>query len=162
MELNEAKKLAFYLMEKHNAEADFKWFNEKKTLGKCILRRDVFTHKVVEKTILLSKNFVLANQKEEVEQTILHEIAHLLAGFGHGHDRVWKDIAKYIGYNFDDRTIIFEGAKYEVICNKCKNRIAVYYREPKIDFNKCFCKLCKARLKNEDLKKYEKRLFNNN
>lgn len=48
--------------------------------------------------ITLSRPLVALYSPEQVTETMLHEIAHALAGSGHGHDRVWRTIARRIGY----------------------------------------------------------------
>ena len=50
-----------------------------------------------EKQITLSVTFCLKASKAEIEDTILHEIAHAIVGPGHGHDAVWKAAAQRIG-----------------------------------------------------------------
>jgi predicted SprT family Zn-dependent metalloprotease len=50
-----------------------------------------------QKLITLSPHAVELNVEQEVIDTILHEIAHALVGRGHGHDRVWKKMARRLG-----------------------------------------------------------------
>jgi predicted SprT family Zn-dependent metalloprotease len=49
------------------------------------------------KTIELSIYFVERNEMEAIVDTLLHEIAHALAGPEHGHDEVWKAKCLEIG-----------------------------------------------------------------
>ena len=49
------------------------------------------------KTISLSVTYCLNGSKEELLDTVLHEIAHAMVGPGHGHDFYWKQTAKQIG-----------------------------------------------------------------
>ncbi len=49
------------------------------------------------RTIGLSKRLTLANSEEQCMDTVLHEIAHALVGYGHGHGPVWKRKAAEIG-----------------------------------------------------------------
>lgn len=51
------------------------------------------------KTISLSKHLVRMEKHElaDVENILLHEIAHALAGPGQGHGKEWKEIAVKIG-----------------------------------------------------------------
>ena len=65
----------------------------KRTLGRC--------HYNLKK-ITLSKWYVELNGEDDVEDTILHEIAHALSFLrygskGKGHGRLWKNICKEIG-----------------------------------------------------------------
>jgi predicted SprT family Zn-dependent metalloprotease len=47
--------------------------------------------------ITLSAALTRLHSEAEVRDTILHEVAHALAGPGHGHDEVWRAIALRIG-----------------------------------------------------------------
>ena len=49
-----------------------------------------------KKTIAVSQ-WVFTDLNEQVEDTILHEIAHALVGPGKGHDLKWKTVARNIG-----------------------------------------------------------------
>ena len=50
-----------------------------------------------EKQITLSVTYCLKASKEEIVDTILHEIAHAIVGPKHGHDATWKAVARRIG-----------------------------------------------------------------
>lgn len=50
-----------------------------------------------DKTIYLSVGHCLVAPKAEVIDTVLHEIAHAIAGAEHGHDDHWRRIAVSIG-----------------------------------------------------------------
>lgn len=50
-----------------------------------------------EKQITLSVTYCQKATKEEIVNTILHEIAHAIVGPKHGHDAVWKAAARDIG-----------------------------------------------------------------
>ena len=50
-----------------------------------------------EKQITLSVTFCLKAPKEEIVDTILHEIAHAIVGSKHGHNAAWKTVARRIG-----------------------------------------------------------------
>jgi predicted SprT family Zn-dependent metalloprotease len=72
---------------------------------------------------MISISFELARNAsdEEVRDTILHEIAHALAGKKHNHDATWKAKAQEIGCS-GERThrLIFSPPRYSVICeNQC-------------------------------------------
>ena len=51
------------------------------------------------KEITLSVTYCLNASREEVLDTVLHEIAHAMVGPGHQHDNVWKKAALKIGCN---------------------------------------------------------------
>ena len=50
-----------------------------------------------ERRIDLSVSYCLAAARAEIEDTILHEIAHAIVGPRHNHDGVWKAKAREIG-----------------------------------------------------------------
>jgi predicted SprT family Zn-dependent metalloprotease len=86
----------------------------KRRLGRCN-----HTHK----TISLSIPFIELNDKDEVLDVILHEIAHALAGPGHGHDSVWRQICIDIGarpqvYNI---TALVPAGVWQAQCGMCGN-----------------------------------------
>jgi predicted SprT family Zn-dependent metalloprotease len=69
--------------------------------------------------ITVSRHYVENNELPKVEQVILHEIAHALAGQGAGHGPTWKQVAKSIGYRFeklDGTEISKTKAKYRGVC----------------------------------------------
>ena len=50
-----------------------------------------------ERRIDLSVSYCLAATRAEIEDTILHEVAHAIVGPRHNHDAVWKAKAREIG-----------------------------------------------------------------
>ena len=50
-----------------------------------------------DQQITLSVTYCLKASKEEIVDTILHEIAHAIVGPKHGHDATWKAAARQIG-----------------------------------------------------------------
>ena len=64
----------------------------------------------------------------ELRDTVLHEIAHVLAGRGHGHDNVWKEKAREIGIENPKRcsdTKYHIPYKWKLTCSNCGK---VYYQ----------------------------------
>ncbi|MEU8239148.1 SprT-like domain-containing protein [Actinoplanes missouriensis] len=89
MDLTEARELATGLMREHRLKGWTLTFDDAKTrAGVC--RHD-------RKEIGLSRPLVRLYTVEQVTDTVLHEIAHALAGARHGHDRVWRATALRIG-----------------------------------------------------------------
>ena len=96
MDKFEGQMLALLHMEEHGL-TDKLWHFEfescKRTLGRCFYE---------QKKIALSEWYVELNEEKDVEDTILHEIAHALSFIrygtkGKGHGRLWKKVCKEIG-----------------------------------------------------------------
>ena len=81
-----------------------------------------------EKLITYSKHYIPETSMEEIKDTILHEIAHALAGSGHGHDYYWKEICKQIGARPERLDYESKRSKeaskpnYVIECNACGQR----------------------------------------
>ena len=50
--------------------------------------------------ISLQINFIIKEDISIVKNTVLHEIAHVLAGVINGHNEIWQNIAKEMGVTF--------------------------------------------------------------
>ncbi len=89
MDLRDAFALAEDLLEHHGLTG---WTVEldsaKRRAGIC---------RFGPKVLGLSAPLTVLHSEDEVRDTVLHEIAHALAGPRHGHDSVWRDIAVRIG-----------------------------------------------------------------
>ena len=111
--------------------------NAKVRAGACFFR---------EKKISFSRKFIKNSNEIEIYDTILHEIAHALVGPKHGHDIVWKKMAKKLGCSakrchnleFSDykwirycKNLCWEQKihrrKINLICRKCG--ASVYYKK---------------------------------
>ena len=90
MRLIEAENLALTLMNDHGIGLtwSFAFDNAKRRCGLCQHHR---------RRITLSQHYVRLNDKAEVRDTILHEIAHALVGPGAGHGPRWQAQARRIG-----------------------------------------------------------------
>lgn len=89
MERREIETLARQLMNKHGLNLwGFGWCSDKTTVGWCYHGR---------RQIEFSIHFTEMSDFD-IEQTILHEIAHALVGAGEGHGPVWKAKGREIGY----------------------------------------------------------------
>ena len=66
----------------------FKWDRAKRRFGCC---------DYTNKHISVSQHLATLNSIEQSQDTILHEIAHALAGRQAGHGRAWIKACKYVG-----------------------------------------------------------------
>lgn len=78
-------------------------------LGQC---------RVSRREISLSMPFLALNDEQEVRGVILHEIAHALAGAGHGHDATWRNVCRRIGADPAriNETAVVKDAPWSFIC----------------------------------------------
>jgi predicted SprT family Zn-dependent metalloprotease len=77
------------LLNKHNLQdVDVRFKNVTTYCGLAHLKK---------RTMFLANGLILQNSKENIIDTILHEISHFLVGPGHGHDFVWKQCCRRIG-----------------------------------------------------------------
>jgi hypothetical protein len=140
MRLDEAREMALRLMTRHGLLAagwKFK-FNGSKTLaGRC----GAFPGQpgVVE----VSRHFALLNDPADVLQTVLHEVAHALAGPEKGHGPDWVAACLKVGARPDrlcgSHVKIPEG-KWRGQCPNCK-RVFHRHRRPKV-LQGWSCKAC--------------------
>jgi len=137
MLLHEAEQLARQLMDQHGVTADgwvFAWSNGKRQLGCAQVRRrrDPRTRKIVEtKSIKLSRHLVRLNDEDEVRDTILHEIAHAIAGIEHGHDATWKAVCRRIGarpQRLAGEEVNVVEARYTLMCGTCDKALGKRHR----------------------------------
>ncbi len=107
---------AWELMARHGLKKEgwnFQTGNRKSALGVC---------KHHKKQIVLSDWFIWHEQstKEEIVDTLLHEIAHALCP-GDKHGKKWRETALAIGCN-GKRTGYYDNTdicKYIAVCSKC-------------------------------------------
>jgi predicted SprT family Zn-dependent metalloprotease len=72
--------------------------------------------------ITLSRSFVEHASFEEIENTILHEVAHAIAGLDAGHGPRWRMIARDIGCSAErcaDMPESMPKGRYEATCSEC-------------------------------------------
>lgn len=132
MELRLAEQMAKQLMQLHRVPRDwsFVFDRSKVRFGKCDYRR---------KQISLSRQLVELNSEGEVRDTILHEIAHVLAPRGAGHGPAWKSLALSIGCNAQrcyGREVARPAPRYTGTCPACK-RVIYRHRRTLIACAKC-------------------------
>ena len=128
MQLDDARQLAETLMESHGLRGwAFRFDNARTRVGVC---------RFESRIIGLSRHYVRPNPIEEVTETILHEIAHALAGLDAGHGPRWKRIARQLGCSTDrcTRAPIDIEPRYSLWCDTCGKRLRHYHRMPRRDF----------------------------
>ena len=142
MDLMEARELALQLMKEHDLEYRFRFEfdNAKRRFGSCSFSPRIIT---------LSRNLVLLNDQQRVTNTILHEIAHALAGPGNGHNWVWRQIALEIGCNgkrcYSKQDTIVVERTLIAKCPNC-NKESGRFRKPSKQYS---CGNCSGSLFNE-------------
>lgn len=143
MGVNKALKLARNLVDKHLPDmfVEIELTNSKKTLGMATQNR-YFPRRGV---LSLSKPWMEVLPEEDVVDTILHEIAHLMVGVRQGHNHKWKDACRKIGAKperlargLDTSHITY---KYDSYCPSCKKVVGHFSRRPKIKY---ICSACKT------------------
>ncbi|WYV99262.1 hypothetical protein KoPa4_00094 [Pseudomonas phage vB_PpuM-KoPa-4] len=92
-----------------------------KRLGQC-----QYDNKVIE----LGSFYVENNSEELVKDTILHEIAHALAGPGTGHGPVWKQWCLVVGAHPVAR---WKGPDVGLVQKPMKYRLAIKHPDGKIE-----------------------------
>ena len=119
MNLPEAKLMARQLMDQNGLSyIPFKFDRSKRRLGSC--RWKVSTGACVH--ITLSKDITLLNDVEVVRNTLLHEIAHAIVGYGNGHNSAWQRKSREIGCNANrcSFTHVRTKGRWQGVCPKCK------------------------------------------
>ena len=91
-----------------------------------------------EKKISFSRHFLKNADQLDINDTILHEIAHALVGPKHGHDRVWKSMAKKIGCSAKRcHTLEFSEYKWIRFCTNYCWEQKVHRRKLNLICKKC-------------------------
>ena len=117
MKLVDAETLAISLMMQHGiwySGWEFQWDKSKRRFGVC---------KFSKKVIGLSMHLVSLNDEERVKDTILHEIAHAIAGPDAGHGQEWKKVCIRIGAKpetcYTKEDTVTPELKYYAVCGAC-------------------------------------------
>lgn len=152
MHLYQAEQLARSLMQQHGLLRDgwrFRFSNAKRQLGSAHIRRqrDPATGRTIRiKTIRLSRHLVTLNTEHEVRDTILHEIAHALAGLSNGHNAKWKAVCRRIGarpVRLAGEEVIAPAPRYRVVCNACRRVLAHRHRRvAPASLRRSYCRSC--------------------
>lgn len=93
MDTGEARELARGLMDEHGlGDWQLVFDRAKRRAGIC---------RAAERTIGLSGPLTRLHSREQVRDTVLHEIAHALVGPQHGHGPRWRAMARRVGASPD-------------------------------------------------------------
>lgn len=91
-----------------------------------------------QRKIGLSKYFVLHNTAEEIQSTILHEIAHAIDNEDRGysnHDDHWKTIARLLGDDgarcYDSEKVVMPEGQHLYVCINCSKEVRYHKRKNK-------------------------------
>ena len=99
-----------------------------------------------EKKISFSRNFIKNSNESEIYDTILHEIAHALVGPKHGHDIVWKKMAKKLGCSAKRcHTLEFSDYKWISYCKNFCWEQKTHRRKLNLICRKCGASVCYKR-----------------
>jgi predicted SprT family Zn-dependent metalloprotease len=133
MDLTDAEELANLLIARHGLDSKgwtFKWSRAKEFFGSC---------DYANKTIKLSKYLAELNGYDDVKDTILHEIAHALAGPRAYHGYIWKQTAIRVGAN-PSRCylphVVTPPTRFLGVCPECGRTIRAHRRN-NVACNKC-------------------------
>ena len=141
-------------MARHNLHHWHFGYNQRKqTLGLCIYQR---------RAIELSIWYVERNPLLEVQDTILHEIAHVLAGPRAKHNRVWRAHFLAIGGNGSNtmessealRQMRMQRAKYTSTCPDCGEVFQAHRRLKDFSRRMCGMRSCSIKNRNPETRKY--------
>src|SRR5690625_1615299 len=89
MDLDDARTMARELLAAHGLhDWTFTFDRAKRRAGLCLFG---------SRTISLSRHLTALHSPDQVRDTLLHEIAHALAGAEAGHGPTWRAIASRIG-----------------------------------------------------------------
>jgi len=142
MNLREARERTQYLMKRHGLGNNwsFRWSRGRRLHGYA-----QYNERTKRGHIALSRFFVQLNTSDEIEDTILHEIAHALVGVGKGHSPAWKLKAIEIGLSNPQRVTIanMPEPKYFAVC-ACAIR---HKRHRKSRRHAYFCRKCGEELR---------------
>lgn len=155
MKITEVLTLARNLMTQHGVgHLDLELSGTKRALGQCAYRR--VGRDTTPTKIRLSKHWMGHLPESQVRDTILHEIAHAIAGFDAGHGPAWKSVCRRIGANPNRTadlpqdvvmTLQQNIANYKAVCTKCDNTHMFYRLTAKWKAGAYVCGKCKSPFK---------------
>jgi len=132
----DVESLVVKLMKIHKLEGwSVSFGHAKRVAGSC---------KYKTLTLNFSTEFAERVPQKSLENVILHEIAHALAGFKAKHGKEWKTIAKKIGCTGETcHTFVFSIAPFEKTCENNCFKVGAY---KKVNVERLICKKCKGKV----------------
>jgi len=135
MDFEAAENLAHQFLSQYGlVEWSFGWNRRKRALGLCRYR---------ERRIELSVHFVRHNDEGQVRDTILHEIAHALAGQREGHGAKWKAVCRQLGCRpvaCDQGVAVMPKGRWQGRCGGCGKEYHRHKRPPR--HARYWCRSC--------------------
>ena len=140
MKLSSVQLLADRLLNEHELFEKgwrFSFDRAKRRAGSC---------RFSKKEITLAKAYAEKECLKEINNTILHEIAHALVGPKYGHNEIWKQKALEIGCDAERcHYVVFSKPKYKLTCgNNCF--VVARYRVNQNFLKSRICSKCKGSL----------------
>lgn len=136
-------------MDKHITPIDrskwvFEFDNSKRFLGKCY-QPTIFNPGRIQVTTGYAQKAAL----DDVQDTLLHEIAHAITGPGHHHDKYWKRNCVLIGAKPDRcadsdafEEYQAESANYVATCPSCNSKYYASKMGKNMRNNRLHCHVC--------------------
>lgn len=144
LSLVDIEDLAWWALEEHQLLDDgwsFEWDNAVRRAGSCSLGG---------KRITLSRTlFAIESNRDSALDTIMHEIAHALAGPGAGHGPTWKRVAARVGAS-PERCSSLDSPPQRLIGTCACGPIRGRTRSPKSGA-RYSCRICRAEIDQVDL-----------
>ena len=135
MDLKELEAIASREMTKHGLHGwSFSFADTKRQLGVC---------KYGKKRIEIAEYYALNSPQESVLDTLLHEIAHAIAGPAARHGPAWKAVAIRLGAtpracDNSEETVVKPG-DWQATCAACKKVFHRYKRPKSLTGYRCRC-----------------------
>lgn len=135
MNLLLAKNLALDLITEHKLKNwTFRFDHARRRFGCCNFSK---------KEISLSKVLTELNSPKAVRETLIHEVAHALAGPRAAHGAKWKEIVRSLGGDpvrcYSHKEIKLPPAKYTARCRSCEKEFPALRRKQRVACRSC-CK----------------------
>ena len=128
MNLAAARHLALSLLAEHGLrDWTFAFNRRKRAFGLCDCSR---------RTIYLSSILTELNGEAEVKDTLLHEVAHALAGPEAGHGPAWQEVARSLGAKpkrcYSAEEVRQPPGRYLLVCASCNDSTPRYRKPSKV------------------------------